>query len=148
MFWEIQDGRQDDWWRGLEMEFANYLMYNSVQYHFPDWYGNGKSAMTLIKCWFASWIKTVYKKRYFDKQKWTVCVTTQNQCMTPNNSFWRNLLCHLTPYCLFWLVISASAVNKHSTPLQIAHGVYSCRKKTMMHMMIDQFYFVIFWQSV
>ena len=36
MFWEIQDGRQDDWWRGLEMEFANYLMYNSVQYHFPD----------------------------------------------------------------------------------------------------------------
>ena len=44
--------------------------------------------------------------------------------------------------------IIASAVNKHSTPLRIAYGVYSCRKKTMMHMMIDQFYFVIFWQSV
>ena len=30
MFWEIQDGHQDDWWSGLEMEFANYLMYNIV----------------------------------------------------------------------------------------------------------------------
>ena len=30
MFWEIQDGRQDDWLSGLEMEFANYLMYNIV----------------------------------------------------------------------------------------------------------------------
>ena len=29
-----------------------------------------------------------------------------NQCMTPNSSFWRNLLFHLTPYLLFRLVIS------------------------------------------
>ena len=30
--------------------------------------------------------------------------------------------------------IITSTVNKQSTPLQIAHGVYSHRKKTMMHM--------------
>ena len=30
--------------------------------------------------------------------------------------------------------IITSAVNKQSTPLQIAHGVNSHRKKTMMHM--------------
>ena len=36
MFWEIEDDCQDDWWRGLEMEYANNLMCNIVQYHFPD----------------------------------------------------------------------------------------------------------------
>ena len=36
MFWEIQVGHQDGWWRELEMEFANYLVYSIVQYHFPD----------------------------------------------------------------------------------------------------------------
>ena len=40
---EIQDGRQDDWWRGLEMEFAKSLMYNIVQYHFPDQGGHEES---------------------------------------------------------------------------------------------------------
>ena len=40
MFWEIQDGRQDNWWQGLEMEFANYVMYNIVQYHFADQCGH------------------------------------------------------------------------------------------------------------
>ena len=36
MFWEIQDGRQDSRWRGLEMELVNYLVYTIMQYHFPD----------------------------------------------------------------------------------------------------------------
>ena len=36
MFWEIQDGRQNGRWRGLEMEFAQYMVYNIMQYHFPD----------------------------------------------------------------------------------------------------------------
>ena len=43
MIWEIQDGHRDAWWHGLELEFANYLMYNIVQYHFPGQCGHEES---------------------------------------------------------------------------------------------------------